>query len=148
MKLFWQPKLLSFYILLVSIQINAQNTISVKKSSTAIDAIFQSSDNETKQKQYYCFKKSGYVYYFASASKEKKIIKNCQGKNWLKLNSSVGKYFYYQHSIKISPITFSVHGEETTNDFHYAATLQNTELNISPFGKKHKQKFHLLFPIP
>ena len=146
MKLFWQPKLLSFYILLVSIQINAQNTISVKKSSTAIDAIFQSSDNETKQKQYYCFKKSGYVYYFTSASKEKKIIKNCQGKNWLKLNSSVGKYFYYQDLIKISPITYSMYEEETVNDFYYLSKLNSKGLTISAMGKEDKKKFNLLFP--
>lgn len=146
MKLFWQPKLLTFYIVLVSIQINAQNTISVKKSSTAIDAIFQSSDNETKQKQYYCFKKSGYVYYFQSAIKEKKIIKNCQGQQWLKLNSVKGKYFHYQNSIKISPITYSMYEEETVNDFYYLGTLDSTGLTISAIGKEDKKKFNLLFP--
>lgn len=143
---FLKPNLLSFCIALISLQMNAQNTISVKKSSTTIDAIFISSSNDTKQKQYYCFKKSGYVYYFTSSLKKKKIIRNCQGQQWLKLNSVKGKYFHHQNSIKISPITYSMYEEETVNNFYYIATIDSTGLNVSAMGKEDNKKFTLLFP--
>ena len=146
MKFFCQPNLLSFCIALISLQINAQNTISIKKSSTTIDAIFIYSSKETKLNQYYCFKKSGYVYYFTSSLKKKKIIRYCQGQQWLKLNSVKGKYFHYQNSIKISPITYSMYEEETVNDFYYLATLDSAGLSISAMGIEDKKKFNLLFP--
>jgi hypothetical protein len=146
MKLSWTLKLFSFSILLFSLQLNGQNTVSVKKTSTTIEAIYKSSSSETKLNQYYCFKKSGYVYYFSSNLKEKKIIKNCQGQQWLKLNSSVGKYFYYQDSIRISPITYSMYGEETISDFFYVATLDSAGINVSAMDKEEKKKFNLVFP--
>lgn len=146
MRLPWTSKLLVFSILLFSLPIYGQNTISVKKTSTAIAAIYKSSSNETKLNQYYCFKKSGYVYYFTSSLKEKKIIRNCQGQQWLKLNSSIGKYFYYQDSIRISPITYSMYSEETISDFFYIAIPDSTGINVSAMGKEEKKKFNLLFP--
>ena len=146
MKLSWTLKLFSFSILLFSLQLNGQNTVSVKKTSTTIEAIYKSSSSETKLNQYYCFKKSGYVYYFTSRLKEKKIIRNCQGQQWLKLNSSVGKYFYYQDSIRISPITYSMYGEETISDFFYVATLDSAGINVSAMDKEEKKKFNLVFP--
>jgi hypothetical protein len=148
MKLPWTSKLLVFSIILFSLPIYGQNTISVKKTSTTIEAIFKSSHSETKLNQYYCFKKSGYVYYFTSSLKEKKIIRNCQGQQWLKLNSSIGKYFYYQDSIRISPITYSIYGEETISDFFYIAAPDSAGLNVSAMGKEEKKKFNLLFPNP
>ena len=146
MKLSWTLKLFSFSILLFSLQISGQNTVSVKKTSTTIEAIYKSSSSETKLNQYYCFKKSGYVYYFTSRLKEKKIIRNCQGQQWLKLNSSLGKYFYYQDSIRISPITYSMYGEETISDFFYVATLDSAGINVSAMDKEEKKKFNLVFP--
>jgi hypothetical protein len=148
MKLPWTSKLLVFSIILFSLPIYGQNTISVKKTSTTIEAIFKSSHSETKLNQYYCFKKSGYVYYFTSSLKEKKIIRNCQGQQWLKLNSSIGKYFYYQDSIRISPITYSIYGEETISDFFYIAAPDSAGLNVFAMGKEEKKKFNLLFPNP
>ena len=146
MKLPWTSKLLGLSILLFSLQSNGQNTVSVKKTSTTIEAIYKSLSSETKLNQYYCFKKSGYVYYFSSNLKEKKIISNCQGQQWLQLNSSVGKYFYYQDSIRISPITYSMYGEETISDFFYIATTDSAGINVSAKGKEEKKKFNLLFP--
>ena len=146
MKFPWTSKLLVFFILLFSLQVCGQNTISVKKSLTTIEAIFKSLSSETKLNQYYCFKKSGYVYYFSSNLKEKKIISNCQGQQWLQLNSSVGKYFYYQDSIRISPITYSMYGEETISDFFYIATTDSAGINVSAKGKEEEKKFILLFP--
>ena len=146
MKLSWTLKLFSFSILLFSLQLNGQNTVSVKKTSTTIEAIYKSLSSETKLNQYYCFKKSGYVYYFTSRLKEKKIIRNCQGQQWLKLNSSIGKYFYYQDSIRISPITYSMYGEETISDFFYVATLDSAGINVSAMDKEEKKKFNLVFP--
>ena len=146
MKLPWTSKLLVFSIILFSLPIYGQNTISVKKTSTTIEAIFKSSYSETKLNQYYCFKKSGYVYYFTSSLKEKRIIRNCQGQQWLKLNSSIGKYFYYQDSIRISPITYSMYGEETISDFFYIATPDSAGINVSAKGKEEEKKFILLFP--
>lgn len=148
MKPSWIYKLLSFYFILFSLQVYGQNTISVKKTPTTIEAIFKSSHSETKLNQYYCFKKSGYVYYFTSSLKEKKIIKNCKEKQWLKMHSSPGKYFFLHNSISISPITYAINGEETTNNFSYLAILDSTELNVSAMGKEGKKKFHLLFPNP
>jgi len=148
MKLPWTSKLLSFSIILFSLPIYGQNTISVNKKSTTIAAIYKSSSSETKLNQYYCFKKSGYVYYFTSSLKEKKIIRNCQGQQWLKLNSSIGKYFYYQDSIRISPITYSIYNEETISDFFYIATLDSAGINVSAMGKEEKKEFNLLFPNP
>ena len=78
--------------------------------------------------------------------KEKKIIRNCQGQQWLKLNSSLGKYFYYQDSIRISPITYSIYGEETISDFFYIATTDSAGINVSAKGKEEEKKFILLFP--
>jgi len=126
----------------------SQNTISIKKKQSTIDAIFKSDNNSNKLNQYYCFKKNGYVYYFTSTQKDKKVIKNCKGQEWLKLNSSIGKYISHQDSITISPITYSMYGEETTNDFFYLATLDSIELNVSAMGKEGKKKFNLLFPNP
>ena len=146
MKLSWTLKLFSFSILLFSLQLNGQNTVSVKKTSTTIEAIYKSSSSETKLNQYYCFKKSGYVYYFTSSLKEKRIISNCQGQQWLKLNSSIGKYFYYQDSIRISPITYSMYGEETISDFFYVAKPDSAGINVSAMGKEEEKKFILLFP--
>ena len=146
MKFPWTSKLLVFFILLFSLQVCGQNTISVKKTSTTIEDIYKSSSSETKLNQYYCFKKSGYVYFFSSNLKEKKIIKNCQGQQWLKLYSSVGKYFYYQDSIRISPITYSIYGEETISDFFYIATTDSAGINVSAKGKEEEKKFILLFP--
>ena len=146
MKLPWTSKLLGLSILLFSLQSNGQNTVSVKKTSTTIEAIYKSLSSETKLNQYYCFKKSGYVYYFSSNLKEKKIISNCQGQQWLQLNSSVGKYFYYQDSIRISPITYSMYGEETISDFFYIATTDSAGINVSAKGKEEEKKFILLFP--
>ena len=146
MKFPWTSKLLGLSILLFSLQSNGQNTVSVKKTSTTIEAIYKSLSSETKLNQYYCFKKSGYVYYFSSNLKEKKIISNCQGQQWLQLNSSVGKYFYYQDSIRISPITYSMYGEETISDFFYIATTDSAGINVSAKGKEEKKKFNLLFP--
>ena len=148
MKPSWIYKLLSFYFILFSLQVYGQNTISVKKTPTTIEAIYKSSSSEKKLNQYYCFKKSGYVYYFTSSLKEKKIIRNCQGQQWLKLNSSIGKYFYYQDSIRISPITYSMYGEETISDFFYIATPDSAGINVSAMGKEGKKKFNLLFPKP
>mgnify|MGYP000872368061 FL=1 len=146
MKFPWTSKLLGLSILLFSLQSNGQNTVSVKKTSTTIEAIYKSLSSETKLNQYYCFKKSGYVYYFSSNLKEKKIISNCQGQQWLQLNSSVGKYFYYQDSIRISPITYSMYGEETISDFFYIATTDSAGINVSAKGKEEEKKFILLFP--
>jgi len=148
MKFPWTYKLLSFSFILLSLQVYGQNTISVKKTPTTIEAIFKSSHSETKLNQYYCFKKNGYVYYFTSNLKEKKIIRNCQEQQWLKMNSSPGIYVFYHDSISISPITYSIHGEETTNDFSYIGILDSTELNVSAMGKEGKKKFNLLFPNP
>ena len=147
MKLPWTSKLLGLSILLFSLQSNGQNTVSVKKTSTTIEAIYKSLSSETKLNQYYCFKKSGYVYYFSSNLKEKKIIRNCQEQQWLQLNSSVGKYLYYQDSIRISPITYSMYGEETISDFFYIATTDSAGINVSAEGAEEKKKFNLLFPI-
>ena len=146
MKFPWTSKLLGLSILLFSLQSNGQNTVSVKKTSTTIEAIYKSLSSETKLNQYYCFKKSGYVYYFSSNLKEKKIISNCQGQQWLQLNSSVGKYFYYQDSIRISPITYSMYGEETISDFFYIATTDSAGINVSAKAKEEEKKFILLFP--
>ena len=146
MKFPWTSKLLGLSILLFSLQSNGQNTVSVKKTSTTIEAIYKSLSSETKLNQYYCFKKSGYVYYFSSNLKEKKIIRNCQEQQWLQLNSSVGKYFYYQDSIRISPITYSMYGEETISDFFYIATTDSAGINVSAKGKEEEKKFILLFP--
>ena len=146
MKFPWTSKLLGLSILLFSLQSNGQNTVSVKKTSTTIEAIYKSLSSETKLNQYYCFKKSGYVYYFSSNLKEKKIIRNCQEQQWLQLNSSVGKYLYYQDSIRISPITYSMYGEETISDFFYIATTDSAGINVSAKGKEEEKKFILLFP--
>ena len=146
MKFRWTSKLLNFYIFFCSLHIYGQNTISVKKTSTTIDAIYISSFKEKNKNHYYCFKKNGYVYYFKSHLKEKKIIRNCQGQDWLKLNSSIAIYNYYQDSIKISPITYSMYEEETINGFYYLATLDSTRLNISAMGKEDNKRFTLLFP--
>ena len=146
MKPSWIYKLLSFYFILFSLQVYGQNTISVKKTPTTIEAIYKSSSSEMKLNQYYCFKKSGYVYYFTSSLKEKKIIKNCKEKQWLKMHSSPGKYFFLHNSISISPITYSIHGEETTNDFSYTGTLDSTHLEISVIGKQEKTTFNILYP--
>jgi len=140
-------KIFSFSILLFSIQINGQNTISVKKTHSTIDAIFKSNNN-TKLTQYYCFKKNGYVYYFTSSLKDKKIIKNCKEQQWLKMNSSPAVYVFYKDSITISPITYSMYGEETTSDFFYLATLDSIILDVSAVGKEERQRFYLLFPDP
>lgn len=148
MKLQWIYKLFSLSLLLISIQICGQNTISVKKTYPTIEAIFKSADNHNKLNQYYCFKKNGYVYYFTSSLKDKKIIQNCKEHQWLKMNSSPGKYIYYQDSITISPITYSMYGKETSNDFFYLATLDSISLNVSAIGKKEKKLFKLLFPNP
>ena len=64
------------------------------------------------------------------------------------MNSSPGIYFFYHDSISISPITYSIHGEETTNDFSYIGILDSTELNVSAIGKEEKKKFNLLFLNP
>ena len=146
MKFPWTSKLLGLSILLFSLQSNGQNTVSVKKTSTTIEAIYKSLSSETKLNQYYCFKKSGYVYYFSSNLKEKKIISNCQGQQWLQLNSSVGKYFYYQDSIRISPITYSMYGEETISDFFYIATTDSAGINVSAKGKEEEKEVYSSFP--
>ena len=148
MKLPWTSKLLVFSIILFSLPIYGQNTISVNKTSTTITAIYKSSSSETKLNQYYCFKKNGYVYYFTSNLKAKKIIKNCKEQQWLKMHSSPGKYFFFHDSISISPITYSIHGEETTNDFSYIGTLDSTHLEISVIGKQEKRLFNILYPNP
>ena len=148
MKFPWTYKLLSFSFILFSLQVYGQNTISVKKSSTTIEAIFKSSHSETKLNQYYCFKKNGYVYYFTSNLKEKKIIRNCQEQQWLKMNSSPGIYFFYHDSISISPITYSIYGKETTTDFSYIGILDSVSLDVSAVEKQGKTRFKLLFPKP
>ena len=148
MNLPWVSKLLSFSFIIFSLPIYGQNTISVKKTSTTITAIYKSSSSETKLNQYYCFKKSGYVYYFTSSLKEKKIIRNCQEQQWLKMNSSPGTYFFYHDSISISPITYSIYGKETTTDFSYIGILDSVSLDVSAVEKQEKTRFKLLFPKP
>lgn len=148
MKLQQKYKVLLFLLLTSSVSIFGQNTISVKKSSKTLEAIFQSEEQNNKNTSYYCFKKDGYVYFFTSNLKEKKIIQNCKEQQWLKTNSTRGSYLFHHDSITISPITYSVYGEEQTNDFYYIATLLNTQLKVVAVGKKTKKRFNLLYPIP
>ena len=148
MKLPWIYNLISLPVILFSTQVCGQNTISVKKTSATIEAIFKSSSSQARENQYYCFKKNGYVYYFNSKLKDKKIIKNCQAQQWLKTYASPGKYYFFHDTISISPLTYSMYGEETTSEFSYIGLLDSVNLDISAIGKNEKTRFNLLFPNP
>ena len=148
MKLPWIYNIIGLPAILITGQVCGQNTISVKKTSATIEAIFKSSSSQARENQYYCFKKNGYVYYFNSKLKDKKIIKNCQEQQWLKTYASPGKYYFFHDTISISPLTYSMYGKETTNEFSYIGILDSVNLDISAIGKNEKTRFNLLFPNP
>ena len=137
-----------FLTIFTSVSVTGQNKISVKKSYPTFDAIYQSTVKNGKLYQYYCFKKSSYVYFFSSALNTKKIIKNCSNKDWVKSNASQGKYIYYNDSITIIPVIYSPIGNEVTSDYFYIAVIDSLKMNVSSVGNSNKTTFNLLFPKP